>query len=132
MRILLDTHMIIWALLDDPKLPGSARRVIEDECNEIFVSTASLWEIQIKHILHPTMYPNAQIVERYCSLSGFNNVKIGTDEIFGLTSLRYSGDSEHKDPFDRILISQAKTYDMVFLTSDSKLEGYGEPCVLKC
>ena len=53
MKILIDTHIAIWAVLNDPKLPKRAKNIILDEANEIFYSTASVWEITIKHMLHP-------------------------------------------------------------------------------
>ena len=53
MKILIDTHIAIWAVLNDPKLPKQAKNIILDEENEIFYSTASIWEITIKHMLHP-------------------------------------------------------------------------------
>lgn len=53
MKILIDTHIAIWAVLNDAKLPYKAKDIILDERNEIFYSTASIWEITIKHMLHP-------------------------------------------------------------------------------
>ncbi len=53
MKVLIDTHIAIWAVLNDPKLPERARDIILDRENEIFYSTASVWEIAIKHMLHP-------------------------------------------------------------------------------
>ena len=53
MKVLIDTHIAIWAVLNDPKLPERARDIILDRENEIFYSTASVWEITIKHMLHP-------------------------------------------------------------------------------
>lgn len=53
MKILLDTHMLLWALTDDPKLPQKAREIIEQDENDIYYSMISLWEIELKHLLHP-------------------------------------------------------------------------------
>ncbi|GFI01893.1 hypothetical protein IMSAGC005_00719 [Lachnospiraceae bacterium] len=57
MKILIDTHIAIWAVSDDPKLPKVAKDILMDEHNEIFYSTASIWEIIIKHMTHPESMP---------------------------------------------------------------------------
>lgn len=129
MRLLLDTHFLLWALIDSPKLTEQARKVIIDEYSDIYFSVASLWEIQIKHQLHPASFPDPRVVERYCNLSGYKRLPIEYPEVLELENLCFTGNHEHKDPFDRMLICQAKTYDMLLLTADSKLKGYNEACV---
>lgn len=65
MKVLIDTHIAIWAVLNDPKLPERARDIILDRENEIFYSTASVWEITIKHMLHPDkLRINGDLLER--------------------------------------------------------------------
>ncbi len=67
MRILLDTHILLWALSNDAKLPEKARELIEDEGNEIYYSMISLWEVEIKHLAHPDMMPvSAEEISGYC------------------------------------------------------------------
>ncbi len=72
MKILLDTHILLWTLSNDVKLPDKARKLIENEDNEIYYSIASLWEVEIKHLAHPdVMSVSAKEVAKYCEESGF-------------------------------------------------------------
>ncbi len=71
MKVLIDTHIAIWAVLNDPKLPGRAKDIILDEGNEIFYSTASVWEITIKHMLHPDrLRISGSLLEKGCEDNG--------------------------------------------------------------
>lgn len=132
MKLLLDTHLLLWALLDSPQLPLQARTLILDQANSIHYSVASLWEVQIKHDAHPDrMLVGAQALARYCRQAGFLPLPIAERHIVALGSLsRVAGAPPHKDPFDRIMICQAKVDGLVLLTHDGLLAGYGEPCVL--
>ena len=131
MKLLLDSHILIWTITNDPRLPGAARELIENMSNEIFYSTASIWEIDIKHNLHPdnVTFSGEQLAE-FCEESGFVNIPIKTEHIFPLHSLtRKSGSPRHKDPFDQLLICQAKVEKMKLLTHDQLLTDYSERCV---
>ncbi len=130
MKILLDTHIILWALTDDVKLSQKSRKLIENEQNTIFISLASIWELQIKHSLHPSIIPDPKIVLDSCKMSGYEILKIGSQEILNISSLSSAPEFHHKDPFDRILLATAKTYNLFFLTSDSTLLGYNEDCII--
>ncbi|MBQ9005854.1 MAG: type II toxin-antitoxin system VapC family toxin [Atopobiaceae bacterium] len=131
MRLLLDTHILIWALSDDPKLPDQARRLIEDRSNQILFSSAALWEIEIEHAAHPDrMLCDAAQISSYAQQSGYQCLQIAERHVLALASLVYKADAKpHNDPFDRIMICQAKTDGLVFLTHDSLIPNYGEPCV---
>ncbi len=73
MNILLDTHIVLWALSDDPALPVKAKELIEDSNNNIFYSIISLWEIELKHIAHPDkLKVSAREIGEYCRESGFS------------------------------------------------------------
>lgn len=126
MKILLDTHMIIWALSNSPKLPEEARKVILDPQNEIFVSVLSLWEIELKRLAKPDMMPfTARKIEDLCKASGFEEIPLEGKCVHLLQTLkRPDTEPEHKDPFDRMLICQATSEDMVLLTHDSLIKGY--------
>ena len=127
MKILMDTHVIIWALIDSPKLSGEARALISDPKNEIYISVLSLWEIEIKRLIRPDRIPvNARLIAGYCSQAGYKLVPLKEAEIYELESVTRAGESlTHKDPFDRMLICQAAAGNMVFLTHDASLKGYG-------
>ena len=111
MNLLLDTHILIWTLNDDPALSETARELILDPNNVVYYSTVSVWEIAIKHAAHP------------------DNVEFTGK--FALETLKRPEDApKHNDPFDRILVSQAKAENMVFLTHDSLIPYYGERCIM--
>ncbi len=132
MRYLLDTHIILWAITDDARLPEIARNIIEDQNNDIYYSAASIWEITIKHNLHPEKMPiSGKELSAYCSKSGYQVLSIREDHVFELEHLHYPETApKHKDPFDKILICQAKADDMIFLTHDSLIANYEEKCIL--
>lgn len=130
MRLLLDTHIILWAITDSDKLPDVARKLIIDESNEVFFSLASIWEVEIKHGLGKLPISGKEIYTD-CLGSGFTPCKIEMDHIAALTSLtRNEGAPRHNDPFDRMLIVQAKVDNMKLLTHDSLIPDYNEDCIL--
>ena len=132
MKILLDTHILLWAISNDERLSEKARKLIENADNEIFYSIISLWEVELKRIAHPDVMPvSAQQVADYCQQSGFQSLMLKEKHIYTLTGLKREEIAPpHKDPFDRILICQASTENMMFVTHDSLMLGYNEPCVL--
>lgn len=127
MNILLDTHILLWALSGDPLLPQKARELIEDGKNDIFYSVISLWETELKHIAHPeNLQVSAREIEEYCKISGFSLLQLKQNSIYLLSSLnRPETEPPHKDPFDKILICQSLAENMTFLTHDKLLSGYG-------
>lgn len=132
MKLLLDTHVLLWTLVNDPRLSDKARRLIENEENEIYYSIVSPWELEIKHLLHPDILTiSAKEFVEYCEQSGFQEMSIRTKHIFAMAGLkREKGAPPHKDPFDRMLICQAVTENMLFVTHDSLLSMYHEPYIL--
>ena len=131
MKHLIDTHILLWALLDDDRLPKKAGELLTHTGNDVYYSIISLLEIELKHLLHPTQMPiNAQAIDVYAQEAGFQSLPLHDRHIFALSSL-YRPDTvkPHKDPFDRLLICQAKCENMVFLTHDTLLADYNEPCV---
>lgn len=132
MKILLDTHMIIWALTDSPKLPPKAKELILQPENDIYFSVISLWEIEMKRLIKPEILPmTAKEASDYCKQSGFKLLSLKENSIYNLQNL-YRPDTEpsHKDPFDRILICQAISEDMCFLTHDSLIKGYNSKNII--
>ena len=132
MNILLDTHILIWALNDDPRLPDKAREMILDEDNAVYYSTVSIWEIVIKHASHPENVTfTGKELSKFCQEAGFLPVEIRDRHIFALETLtRAESAPPHRDPFDRMLIAQAKAENMSFVTHDSLLPYYEEKCII--
>lgn len=132
MIVLLDTHILLWALTDDPKLPAAARHIISDESNKITYSVASLWEVSIKHALHPDRMPvEAAMLLQYCTEAGYGSLPITNNHVLALETLSRGQEAPpHNDPFDRIMLAQAKANNILFLTHDSLIPHYNESCVL--
>ena len=119
MRLLLDTHIAMWAVVDDPKLPASARDLISDTDNEVMISVASLWEIAIKHALahgSPHDMPlSAQQARGHFRDAGYGFLEISPAHVVAVETLP----SLHADPFDRILVAQALVTPLRLLNSRS-------------
>ncbi|MCD8196189.1 MAG: type II toxin-antitoxin system VapC family toxin [Lachnospiraceae bacterium] len=132
MNCLLDTHILLWALTGDRKLPERARKLIADERNEIYYSTASVWEVSIKHTLHSEIMPiSGKALSDYCLKAGYRILAVRDDHVFMLETLRRAENApKHTDPFDRIMLAQAKAENCVFLTHDSLIPYYEENCIL--
>ena len=129
MKILIDTHFLIWALMDSPKLTEKERQVLLDSNNEIFYSTVSIWELAIKNKKKKSFEYLPQIVDQLSVKAGFHELKLDKKHIFELATL---GDiKNHKDPFDKILLAQAKNESFKFLTRDEHILEYNELCVIK-
>lgn len=128
MKILLDTHIAIWAVLDSEELPDEARAMILDEDNEIYYSAASVWEITIKHMTHPeTFLYSGKHLAKGCEANGFVSLPIFNKHSAELETLARPKDApSHKDPFDRILLAQAKSEGMKFMTHDTLIPFYNE------
>lgn len=131
MRLLLDTHILLWTLSDDTQLSGKTRKLIQNEENEVYYSIASIWEIQMKCIAHPDrMSFTAEQVSDYCKESGFFQLPVREEHIFYLKNLRRPDDAlPHKDPFDKIMVCQAMVENMLFVTHDHLIPDYNEPCI---
>ena len=134
MKLLLDTHIALWAISDSKRLREDVRVLLENEENTVYFSMASVWEVAIKHALNRgnMPVPEERFVEA-CNQTGFLELPITDGHIFAVKSLSRPADApRHNDPFDRLLIAQAKVEGMHLLTHDELLGGYGEPCVTLC
>ena len=122
MRFLLDTHTLLWSFSGDPALSSRARRLIEDGGNEILVSAASVWEIAIKVRLDklPTGEPFLADLDRYLGYLGFEGLPISLAHAARAGTLR----GEHRDPFDRMLISQAQSENLPIISNDRIFDLY--------
>lgn len=121
MRILLDTHVFIWAVTDDPRLTLSARRLIE-EADSVYVSAASIWEIAIKSSIGK-IDADAEEMARAIKGSGFVELSVSTVHAAQVAKLPLLND--HKDPFDRLLVSQSMSEPLVLLSADPQVLAYG-------
>lgn len=126
MRLLLDTHIAIWAIIDVPALPAKARKMITDPAHEVFVSLVTLWEIAIKHPAarrRGASFPMAtEPAETAFRNSGYTMLDITAAHIHAVASLPLF----HNDPFDRLLIAQAKETPLRLLTDDGIIPRYGD------
>lgn len=132
MNLLLDTHVLIWALNEDQRLSEKARELILDPDNAIYYSSVSIWEIAIKHSIHPeNVIFTGKELSQYCQDAGFLPVEMRDKHVFALETISRADDAPpHHDPFDRMLIAQAKAENMSFLTHDSLLPYYNEKCII--
>ena len=132
MNILLDTHIAIWALDDDPALSEEARNLILDSDNNIYYSTVSVWEVLLKHARRPKSIPfTEKDFSDACREAGFIPLTLADKHVLAVNTLvRTSKAKEHNDPFDRILLAQAKVENLSFLTHDELIDGYNEKCVI--
>jgi len=122
-RLLLDTHIALWALTDSPKLSKIARSMIKDANNEIYFSAASIWEIAIKHALARKDMPvSASDARKYMIDSGYLELQVTAAHAACVESLPL----HHHDPFDRMLVAQAMVEPMRLLTHDRQMQAYGE------
>ena len=132
MNILLDTHIVLWAITEPNKLTKKTLELLEDNNNNFYVSIASVWEVAIKNIRHPEDIPMSDFeYVNFSVISGFEILALKVEHIFTLKTLHRSKDApEHNDPFDRIMISQAKFEDFYFLTDDKLLPFYDESFII--
>lgn len=125
MRLLLDTHILLWWLSDDPTLPPRAGELIADSRNPIFVSPMSLWEIAIKSQLGK-LRADIDEVRTAALQSGFQPLPFTLDHAAAVARLP----PHHRDPFDRGLLAQALVEPLRVLTHDETLAAYGEHVLL--
>ena len=120
MRLLLDTHVLLWWLSDDRKLAASGRQIIANPNNDVFVSSASVWEISIKTALG-RLEIELDDLENAIALNGFRSLPIGFRH--AITAGRLP--AVHRDPFDRMLVAQASVEELRIVSHDRVFERYG-------
>ncbi len=132
MNLLLDTHIALWALSNDPRLSAKARKMLLDPGNTFYVSAVSVWEVLLKHSKNPiNLEISATEFSQYCQAAGFHTLALTDEHIWTVETLQRSADAKaHNDPFDRLLLAQAKAEHYFFLTHDSLIPGYEESCVI--
>ncbi len=122
MRLLLDTHTLMWWAGKSKRLPTKVLDLLEDSTNEVFISVANAWEMQIKaQIGKLTLHkPWPEIVRDEMTTNGFQLLRVELPHIEVLDSLPF----HHKDPFDRLLIAQAIHENLTLVSNDPKFPAY--------
>jgi PIN domain nuclease of toxin-antitoxin system len=122
MKLLLDTHAFLWFVVGDERLSRKARRALEDDEAELYLSAASVWEMAIKSSLGRLSLPaplNAYMAEK--AASGFRMLPVEWQHAAAVETLP----RHHGDPFDRLLVAQALVEDLTVVTGDAVFRSYG-------
>ncbi len=122
MKLLLDTHALLWWIADDPRLSRRAASLISDGANEVYVSAATAWEIVVKSALGRVEVPDPvdHFLASQIEANAFLALPIHVRHALGLASLP----DVHRDPFDRILVAQAVAEDLLLVSGDRVLRRY--------
>lgn len=122
MRVLLDTHAFLWLVTDDPKLSPTAREIFVDADNRIFLSAVSALEIAVKYSLGKLTLtaPPREFIEARVANNDLTPLPVALAHTYRLAHLPF----HHRDPFDRLLVSQAMEEDLPILTSDRAVASY--------
>lgn len=124
MRLLLDTHLLLWTVGQDERLSARARRLIGDPENQPVFSTASLWEIAIKHALRRADFRyDPRVMRRALLENRYEELPVTGEHAVAVASLS----PLHKDPFDRMLVAQSIVEGITLLTSDPRIAQYPAP-----
>ena len=124
MKLLLDTHLLLWAAGAPEQLPATARLLLDDPQNELLFSVASIWEIVIKHGLGRADFQvDARVLRRGLLDNGYQELAITSEHVVSIDGLPLI----HKDPFDRVLVAQAMVEGITLLTADTLVAQYPGP-----
>ena len=130
MRLLLDTHIALWAIVADARLPVAAVDLIADPRNAIVVSAASIWEIAIKHGIArgapADMRVSGADALGYFRAAGYELLSVSADHAAGVATLP----ALHRDPFDRIIVAQAPHEPLRLITHDPMVKRYSDAILL--
>jgi PIN domain nuclease of toxin-antitoxin system len=125
MKVLLDTHVFLWYITADPKLPSAFRAAIQDPANEAYLSVVSVWEAVIKHGLGklPLPSPPADYLPQQREAHGIASLPVDEGAMPVLANLPLL----HRDPFDRLLVAQAFQHGLTLVTVDPAVTVYAVP-----
>jgi len=124
MKLLLDTHLLLWAAEDSPRLPRAGRKLVNDPTSELFFSAASLWEVALKSGLRKEGFRiDARVLRRALRDNGYTELPVTSEHAVAIDALPLL----HKDPFDRILVAQAMVEGITLLTADPLVAQYPGP-----
>lgn len=133
MKLLLDTHILLWFCKGDERLKQEARFMIADKANEVYYSIISVMEVEIKHLAHPDRISmSGERLLEHCQRLEFISVPLNVKHILALKTLtRRENTPPHCDPFDRLMLCQAIVDDMLFITHDDRIAEYVSPMIYK-
>lgn len=133
MKILLDTHILIWFFGGDEQLSAKAREIIADSANKIYYSILSVWEVEIKHAARPDrLSMTGERFLNHCERLGFTQVPVDVEHVLEVKNLtRKENTPPHHDPFDRLMICQAIVDEMIFMTHDARIAEYVTDSIYK-
>jgi PIN domain nuclease of toxin-antitoxin system len=122
LRVLLDTHVFLWWMTDDLRLNVQARELLRRPTTELLWSVASSWEVATKHALGrlPLPVPPAELLQHHRELNNIGILPIAESHVFESAALP----RHHADPFDRLLIAQARLENLALMTFDRALDSY--------
>ena len=124
MELLLDTCSLLWALFDDKKLPESVREMLKNIDNDVYVSSASLWEIAIKNAKHPDLMPYSldDVYNVIINYTDYIVLPIRPNHLLVLDEIIKQ--NIHQDPFDHIIMATSQVENLPLITSDSNIKHY--------
>ena len=126
MKFLIDTHIIIWHFEKNKNLSEKVRKMISDKNNTTYFSALSIFEIELKHKNHPDKMPySGEELISYCKMYSFKELPLNLTHALTFKTLkRKEGKPPHKDPFDNLLLAQAVSEEMLFITHDEHIAEY--------
>lgn len=124
MRLMLDTHVLLWWLQDNPRLGHKARALIADPDHELMVSFASPWEISVKHRIGKMQESGADVMASLDG-QGIAVLDLEPEHLRVLEAMPLI----HRDPFDHLIIAQALAERCTIITDDAQFSAYGVPCL---
>ncbi len=124
MKLLLDTHLLLWAAGQPDRLPTQAKTLVESTDNQLYFSAASIWEVVIKNgVGREDFKIDARVLRRGLLDNGYGELAIGSEHVVVIDNLP----PLHKDPFDRVLVAQAQVEGITLLTADAVVASYPGP-----
>ncbi len=124
MKLLVDTHLLLWAADDRERLPKAARELMGAPDTELIFSVASLWEVAIKaSARRGEVRPGARVLRRALLDNGYTELAISAEHVLATDALP----SIHRDPFDRLLVAQATVEGITLVTADASVAKYPGP-----
>ena len=130
-KFLFDTHVILWALLGDKRLSEEIKGIMYNPMNDIYYSVISMWETQIKCDRKKLNVSGFEFMH-HSEQAGYKKLSLEDLHVAELANLQRDEKAPaHNDPFDRILLSQAKAEGFYFVTHDPMFRGYNENCVIE-
>ena len=124
MELLLDTCSLLWALFDDKKLPESVREMLKNIDTDVYVSSASLWEIAVKNTRHPDLMPYSldDVYNVIINYTDYIVLPIRPNHLLVLDEIIKQ--NIHQDPFDHIIMATSQVENLPLITSDSNIKRY--------